>query len=155
MAVDILDDHDGRVHQQAEGQDQGKKSYAVDGGAKQVVRAQGQPQSQGHAQAHDQRFFQAEKEDHHQEHREHRDAQMLEQHIHGGIGLLAVVAGDDEFHPGGDELLFHPLNAREHLVGDNHRIGAGFLGDRQGDRRNFRIQALAETRVRGAEGKAR
>ena len=46
MAVDVLDDDDGVIHQDSDGEDQGEEAHPVEGVAEEVRRGQGQ--GQGH-----------------------------------------------------------------------------------------------------------
>ena len=154
VAVDVLDDDDRAVDQQSQRQDQREERDAVDGQAGQVGGAQGQGQDQRHRYAHDQRLLQAQERGGHQEDGQDRDAQVLDQTGHCGIRLLAVVARDDQFNARWHELRLHALDATEHVVGDEDRVGAGLLGHRQRDGRDLRLLSLAEASVRRPEGEA-
>ncbi len=151
VAVDVFD-HDNRaIDQQAQRQDECEQRNAVDGQAKEIGSAQGQGQDQRHGHAHDQCFLQSQKRGSHQEHGQHRDTQVLNQPADGGVRLLAVVTGDDQFDPCRYELRLHALDALQHIVGNKDGVAAGFLGHGQRDGRHLRLLRLAKTPVRRAK----
>jgi hypothetical protein len=53
--------------------------------------------------------------------------------------------------PGRDEVALHAFNARQHIVGDEHRVGAGSFCDGNGHGRPLDVARIAEARVGGPE----
>ena len=70
VPMNVLDDHDGIVHQNADGEDQRKQRHTVDGETHEIRRSQGQRQRQHHCRAHHQCFTAAQRKQHQPDHRQ-------------------------------------------------------------------------------------
>ena len=76
---------------------------------------------------------------------------MFHQGIHCVVGLGAVVASDGDLNALGDGLAFQIVQFLDYRVSDDDCIGAGLLGDGDGDRRCF--AAIGWVMSGGAVGK--
>src|SRR3546814_4747724 len=113
MAVDVLDDDDRRIDQQAQRQDQREQSDAVDRHPAKQIGAKGDREDDGHRHRNDQRLAPAEEQQHDEADGDERDRQMLHQPVDGLVGFLAVVPGGDDMDRAGDEARLHP-RSEEH-----------------------------------------
>ena len=154
MAVDVLDDDDGVVDQDSDGEDQGEEADPVEGVAEEVRRGQGQ--GQGHRdddRDHD-GLAPRQGDPHEEDHREGRRPEVLEQLVGLLLGGGAVVAGLEDLDVRRDDPALetgeHAIEVGDHVDG----VGAGLLGHREGDGREIEtgpFEALLGRAGTGAE----
>ena len=104
MPGDVLDHHDGVVHQDADGKDQGKQADTVDGVAHQIgCKEREQDRRRDHHQRH-QCFAPPDRQCDQDDNGNCRKPKMEQQFIGFFIGGLTVVPGDLHIHAFGKEI---------------------------------------------------
>ena len=136
-AVDVLHHHDGVIHQDADGEDQGEQGHPVQGEAPGPGGEQGGRQGEGHGQADDQGLAPPQGEQHQQHHGTGGEHQLADELLGLVGGGGAVVAGDGEFHALGNDAALEGLGAGDDRLGHVGGVDPRLLGDRQGDRGEF------------------
>ena len=133
MADDVLDHHDGVIHQDADGEDQREERDAVEREAVEVEDQQRERERGRDGERDDGRFAPAEREQDEQRHADDGDAHVQEQFVGFLRGGLAVVARDGDCDVGGNERAFERLDLAQHLVRDGDGVRARPLGDAERD----------------------
>ena len=133
MADDVLDHHNGVVHQDADGEDQREERDAVQRVAVEVKHQQRQRERGGNGDGDDERFAPAQRQQDQQRHAEHGDAHVPEQFVGFLLRRQAVIPRDGHLHVGGNDAAFERVNFPQDFVGDRDGVGARPLGDGQGD----------------------
>ena len=133
VAGDILDHHDGVVDQDADGEDQREQRDAVDRVAHQIGSKQRHQNGGRDDDQHDEAFAPADHESDQQHDGDGGQAEMEEQLVGLLVGGLAVIAGDGDLDAFGDQAAAQQVEALQYVFGDDDRIGALALGQRQGD----------------------
>ena len=105
VAVDVLHVDDGVIHQQAQGQDQGKEGHPVDGVAEHHVAGEGDGQGQGHRQGHDEGLPPPQKQRQQHGDGEHRDEELPHELVDLLICGGAVVPSHLHQDAGRDDLV--------------------------------------------------
>ena len=149
VAVDVLDHHDGVVHQDADGEDQREEGDPVERVAQRVVDEERERQRDRDRDQHHQRLAPAEEDPDEHRDRERRDEQVEHQLVGLLARGLAVVAGDVHLHVGGEEPAPCLLHARQRGVRDVGGVDARPLGHGDGD---GLFAALPARRVRHVVG---
>ena len=135
MAHDVFHHHDGVVHQNSDGEDQGEQGDAVQGVAVEVEHEQRQCQGDGNGQQDDARFPQAQGEGDQDGHRDNGDGHVKEQFVGFFFGGFPVVPGDGDVHVVRDHRSPGLIHPPEHFIGHRDGVGPLALGDGQGNRR--------------------
>ena len=147
MADDVLDHHDGVVHQNADGEDQRKQRDAVQRVAEEIENRQRQRQRDGNGQQHNAGFAPAERQRNQQRDRKGGDQQVLEQFVGLILGGLAVVAGDGDVQVWGDRYPRSSFTSWQQLFGDHGGVRAFALGKGDRHRRSIRLRQLPALRA--------
>ena len=108
MADDIFDDHDGIIHQDPDGEDQGKEGDAVQRIAVEIEQGQGKGQGDRNGDAHDPRFPEPEGQPDQDGDGDDGDHHVKEQFIRFFFGRLSVVAGNGHLDIARDHRPFEP-----------------------------------------------
>ena len=132
VAVDVLDDDDGIVDEDADGEDQRKQGDAVDGETHCPGGEQGKHEGDDDGGADHHGFAPAEREQHQQDHRQRREHELLDQLVGLVAGSLAIVARGRKLYIGRNHDTAQRLQARGHGGGDVGGVAAGLLGNGQG-----------------------
>jgi hypothetical protein len=106
MAHDIFHHHDGVVHQDADGKDQGEQGDAIQSVAVEVEDGEGQRQGDGNGDEHDERFAQPQRDGDQQADRNHGDEHVPQEFVGFVGGGIAVIPGDDYVHAGRNHSAF-------------------------------------------------
>jgi len=133
VAHDVFDDHDGVVHQDADGEDQREERDAVERVPVEVKNQQREREGRGDGEEHDERFAPAEEKQDEQRHAEDGDAHVQQQFVALFGGGVAVVARDRHRHVVGQQRAAERVDLGEHGVDDVDRVGAWALGERERD----------------------
>ncbi len=154
MAVDVLDDDDGVVDKDADGEDEGEEADPVEGVAEEVRRGQGQGQRHRDDDRDDDGLTSRQGDPHEEDHRERRRPQVGQQLVGLLLGGGAVVAGLEDLDVRRDDPALEPgedaIDVGDHVDG----IGAGLLGHRERDGRKIEtgpLEALLGGARTGAE----
>jgi len=127
VPVNVLHHHDGVVHQDADGEDQGEQGNPVQGEAPGPGGKQGGGQGEGHSYAHDQGLAPPQGEEHQQHHESGRKNQLTDQLLGFLRGGFPVIAGHRDLDAFGNHRatqLVHPL---EHHIGHVAALTPGCL----------------------------
>ena len=135
MPLDVLHHHDGVVHQDADGEDEGEEGDPVQGVAGQEVDEEGEGQGHGHRDADHEAAAPAHGERDEGHHREGGEEQVLDELVRLLPGRLAVVAGDLHVHVRGKQPRPERLDLAEGALGEVGGVGARALGEGDGHRR--------------------
>ncbi len=130
----VLDDDDGVVDENADGEDQREERNAVQRIAHDIGGEERQQDRHRNDDGHHQRLAPPDGEPDEQNDRNGRQPQMIEQLVRLLVGRFAIVAGDFEMHVAGDQIALEHIDALEHGLGNRHGVGARALGDGQRDR---------------------
>ena len=133
VADDVLDHHDGVVHQNADGKNQREERDAVQREAVQIKHQQRQRERGRNGDGHDERFTPAQRQQNQQGHAHYGDEHVPEQLIGFLLRRQAVISRDGHLHVGGNDAAFERVNFLEDFVGDGDGIGTRPFGDGQRD----------------------
>ena len=133
VTVDVLHHHDRVVHQDADREDQREEGDPVERVAQRVVREHRERERHRHRHQHHQCLAPAEEDPD-----EERDTESGEEEVEDQLARLlgsglAVIPGDLEPHARREEPGPGVVHPREHRLGQGAGVGAGPLGDHQGD----------------------
>ena len=132
--VDVFHHHDGVIHQNADGEDQGEQGHPVDGETQQPGAKHREQQDHGNDQQyHDSGLEGAEGPPDQNEDEEGGHEQLEDQGLDLVIGGLAIVAGHADLDVAGYQPPLQVFHALQNLVGHGYAIGALFLGNGDGD----------------------
>ncbi len=129
MAVDVLHHHDGIIHQDADGEDEGKQRHPVEGKARDPAGKQGQCQGDNDGYAHHQRLAPTHAHQHQQHHRGGGEDELADQGVGFGLGGDAVVTGHRHLDASRDEPILEALDPGLHPLGHLHRVLPRLLAD--------------------------
>ncbi len=133
VAHDIFDDDDRVVDKDANREDQREEGDTVDGVTVEVKNEEGEREGGGDGEQDDEGLAPAEEKEDKESDAKDGDAHVEEELVGFFSGGVAVVAGDGELDLGGEEDAALKLDALEHGVDDIDSVGAGALGDGEGD----------------------
>ena len=147
---DVLDHHDGVIHEDADGKDQCEQADAVQRVAHDTGRKEcKQDGDRDHDQDHD-RLAPADGDPDQCHDGQRRQAKVEQQFIGLFVGSLAVVTGDMDDDIPGDHVAFKTLDGMKDLFADGHGIGTGTLGNGQGHGRHARKARLGAVKLEDA-----
>ena len=132
VPVNVLDDHDGVVDQDADREDQREQRNAVQREAPRPRGEQRRRQRQDHRAADDGGFAPAERQEHQCDDRRGGEQQLLDQLLRLVVGGGAVVARFGDLDVVRDDGVAQHLHATHHRVGDVDGVLARLLGDGDG-----------------------
>ena len=149
-AVDIFYHHDGIIHQDTDGEDEGEEADPVDGVVPDPSHEDGHEQDDGNDQHdHDSRAQGAEGPPHQEEDPAGGDEEFEDELADLVVRRGAVIAGDTDFDVVGDALALEFLHPGEDGIGHAHAVGQFLLGDGDGHRRHaIGLDALGGGRTR-------
>ena len=129
VAVDVLDDDDRVVDEDADGEDEGEERHPVQRVAEEVRREERERERRRHRDEDDDRLAAAEEERH-----EEHDGERREPEVHDQLGRLlvgrpAVVARLRDRDVGGQDGTLEPLEARVELLHELDGVRARLLRD--------------------------
>ena len=133
--IDVLHHHDGIVHQDADGEDEGEQGHAVDGVAQDQGGEHGKQDDDGDDDEHHRSRAPAQRVPDQDGDRTGGDEQLEDQFVDLVVGGLAVVAGYGHMDIVRDHPALEVVDLGQHVIGHGHAIGTLLLGDRQGDGR--------------------
>ncbi len=117
MAHDVFHHHDGVVHQDADGKNQGKKGDAVEGIAVQIKDSHSQGQSDRDGEGHYAGFPVPQGKPDEDGNRYDGDEHVKQQFVGFFLGCFAVMPGDGDVDIVGNDRAAGILKALQHLVG--------------------------------------
>ena len=129
VAVDVLDDDDRVVHEDADREDEGEERHAVQGVAEEIRREEREGERRGDRDEDDDRLAAPEEERHEDHDGERREAHVEDQLGRLLVGRLAVVARLRDRHVGGHDGPLEPLEADVELLHELDGVRAGLLRD--------------------------
>ena len=135
MAHDVFHHHDGVVHQNADGKDQREQRHPVQRVAEEVEDEQRERQGHRNRDQHHAGFAPAQRQRDQQRDRKRRDEQVLQQFVGLVLRGLAIVAGDGDVQVGRQQISAQLFDFLLGLFGDDGRVRALALGQRDGHRR--------------------
>ena len=133
VADNVFDDDDGVVDEDADGEDQREEGDAVERVTIKVEHEERESEGDGDREEHDNRLAPAEEEEDQHGDAEDGDAHVEEQLVGFFGGGGAVVARDGDGDVGGDEGALERVDFREDGGDDIDGVGAGPLGEAEGD----------------------
>ncbi|MCY1534861.1 hypothetical protein D9M68_702450 [compost metagenome] len=134
MPVDVLHDHDGVVHHQADGEHHRQQRQQVDGVAHQLHEEEHADHRQRDGDHRDQhRAEGAEEQEHHDDDDQHRFAQGLHHLVDGRLDETGCVVGDRHLEVR-RQLGFQLRHDGAHVLDHVQRVGAGGALDADVDR---------------------
>ncbi len=133
MPVDVLDDDDGIVDEDADGEDEGKEGHPVERVAIEVVDEQRQGERHRNRHGHDDGLARTEGQRDQDDDGDRRDEHVLEQLIGLVLRRLAVISRHRDVHIRGDEVPPERIDLRQCLACHDAGVGAFFLRDGDGD----------------------
>ena len=128
---DVLHHHDGVIHQDADGKDEGEQRDAVQGVAVEIENRQREGQGDGDGDEDDEGFAKPERDGDQEAHRDHRDQHVEEQLVGLFRGRFAVVSRDVHFDIRRNDGPLERLDSLQHIAGDDDGVGAFALGNGQ------------------------
>ena len=153
MAMDVLDDDDRVVDQDADREDEREERHAVE---REPPRPRGEERGrerEDHRRADDDRLAPPERDEDERNHRQRGESELGDELHRLVVGRLAVVARHRDLDAGGDHGVLELGHAREQPIRHHDRVLAGLLGDGDRDRRKLaaRFDPFALRRRAGAE----
>ena len=142
MTMDVFNNHNRIIHQQAQRKNQRKQRNPVNRLPREQTDGQHNKQNQRNIQGHDGRFAPAEENQQDDNHRHNRDAQMLDEQIHRIIGARARITGNGHIHIIGNQLAPEAVQLLLYVPGNKHGVGTAFFGQRNRNRRHLDIRAV-------------
>ena len=142
VAGDVLDDDDGVVDQNADREDEREQADAVERVAHQARGEERQQDRRRDDDGDHDGFAPADREGDQENDRHRGEAKVEEQFVGLLVGGLAVVAGDLHVHIFGEDASAQVLELLDDVLGDDHGVGAGALGDGQRHRRRALDRAV-------------
>ncbi len=133
MARDILDHDDGVIDQDTDREDQREQADPVDRVAHEVRGEHGEQDRRGDDDGGHAGLAPADRKTDQDDDGDGRQRQMEQQLIGLLVRRRAIVAGDSDIDPIGDELALETFDPGQHSFGDDNGIGARPLGDRDAD----------------------
>ncbi len=132
-AVDVLDDDDTVVDEEAQRQNERKERDPIDALPVDPADAEDPEQDERNGEGHDRRFAPTEEdeEDHHHGH--DGQCQMFDQSVDRGVCLASVVSGHRHTHTPGKSDRLKTVQSREHLPCDGDPVRPLLPGQREGD----------------------
>ena len=130
--MNVLDDHDGVVHQDADGEDQGEERHAVQRESPRPRGKQRRGQRQNHCAADNGGFASTERQEHQCDDRRGGEQQLLDELLRLVVGGGAVVARFRDLDVVRYDGIAQHLHATHHGVGYVNGVLARFLGDGDG-----------------------
>ena len=155
MAVDVLDDDDRVVDEDADREDEREQRHAVEREAPGPGGEQRDRQREDHGAADDRRLAPAERQEHERDHGGGGEQELFDQL--GGLVVCgrAVVARFGDLDAVRDERVAQHRDARHHAVGDADRVLALLLRDGERDGRKFAAIAAGDAMPDIALGRQR
>ncbi len=133
MAVDVFDDDDGVIDEDADGEDEGEEGDAVEGVAEEVAGEEGEGEGDGYCDEDDGGLFDAEEEPDEGDDREGREEHVEDELVGFFFCGFAVVAGEGGVDAGDDDAAFHRFDATAQKMGEVGGVGSATFGDGDGD----------------------
>jgi len=153
VPVDVLDDDDRVVDEDADGEDEGKEGHAVERVAIEVIDEQGERERHRHRDTHDSGLAGTQGQRDQDDDGDRGDEHVIEQLVGLLFRRLPVVSGHGDVDVRGDEAASERVDLGQGLADDDAGIGALFLGD--GNRHGLVLPGGAPrdapARARGAE----
>ena len=135
MADDVLHHHDGVIHQDADGEDQGEQGNTVQGVAVEIENRQREGQGDGDGDENDEGLAKPERDGDQDAHRDHRDQHVEEQLVGLFGGRLAVVTREVYPDIRRNDAPLERLDSPQDVARDHDGVGAFALGNGQSDGR--------------------
>ena len=133
MPDDILNDNNGVIHQDADGENQREERDSIQSVAMEVKDQQRQRQGGRDGDGDNKRFAPTEREEDQHGNTDHRDTHVEEQLVRLFRRRLAVIARNGDLHIARKDPPLERLDLLENLFRDRNRIRPGPLGDTEGD----------------------
>ena len=150
VSHDVLDDDDGVVHENADGEDQRKERDAVQRIAIEVENEQRESERDGDGEKHDERLAPSEEREDEQRHPEDGNAHVQKKLVGFLAGRGAVVPRESDRDIGGKQRTAQARDGGFDVAYDCDRIGPGALGNAESDGRFFiRCRAGAKKNIVG------
>ena len=127
----VLDHHDGIINEDADGKDQREETHTIERVAHDARSKEGQQYGGRNDHGHDDCFPPADRERHQKNDRHCGEAEVEEKLIRLLIGGLAIIAGNLDIQVGRNEFSLQLMQTFRDALGNDHRIGAGALGQSQ------------------------